>query len=399
VDGFLSFVWFVAQSAVTQNRAPSLEAVLEAVRTTLAWQQMDEEERQLLSDATASAYEAFDRHDSAQRARWSRTGTSLPTARTLDQVAEDVLARCIGVTSIVTLAEALELIVDGDSLDTMLGVAENQKRAFKPYRSAPKDIQLDVDIRSLLFDWMNGVELQELAERYLSDVTEESYQYEQLAEFSASVFEHHLPWTIGIILQWVNARLEDAGLDQRIPDHLPGAVHHGVSSEAALSLMAASVRSRRLANVISAQFPSPPSDIEVGEALREWLGSQTLDEWRSSFEASPTEIADLLAYVRSPGTQLVSNLFEGRPIELLIDPATLFNDTAGPAAFSRPSTHPSAPIEVRSDGGAIVGTVKPVDHSDVALLTSMGVPLDVHVEPRGDDSVIVIQLSGEPDSD
>jgi len=212
VDGFLSYIWFIAQQAPDESGA--LRAATDALRSTLAWQQLDAPDRATMESIAASAVAAFLRQDPQQRDRWTRTGTSLPTARTLDDIANAVLERCLRASSLTTIQEALEVVIDGDTLDRLLNLTENQKRGFKPHRSASKTDLVDVDIRALLVDWVNGTELQKLAERHLTSVADESYRYEQLAEFSANVLEHHLPWTIGILITWVNDRLEAIGDDR-----------------------------------------------------------------------------------------------------------------------------------------------------------------------------------------
>ena len=163
---------------------------------------------------------------------------------------------------------------------------------------------IPVDLKALLLDWVSGIELQELADRHLAAIGDEGYRYEQLAEFSASVFEHHLPWTLDVVIGWVNAWLETIEADVRLPEHLPGAIHYGVSTENALSLMTGGIRSRRLANTVwchaIARVPSRT------DASRNRPAAQTIRQWRELFDASPTELSDLLAYARAPGAQVVS---------------------------------------------------------------------------------------------
>ncbi len=145
-------------------------------------------------------------------------------------------------------------------------------------------------------------------ETYLRQVWMETIAMEQLSEFITSVFEHHLPWTLGIVIAWVNRKLEDAGIASRLPDELPAAIHFGVNSSDALGLMLAGVRSRRLANrIASVHSQHILSDVPV----RTWLAENTIAQWREQFDASPTEILDLLGYIRAAEAGAVSQVLEG----------------------------------------------------------------------------------------
>jgi superfamily II DNA/RNA helicase len=395
-DGFLSFVWFIAQSLEDLQGAAPLGDVTAAVQSTLAWQQLaTEEERQALLAAARAALEAFHAQDRAKRARWARSGTSIPTARTLDDLAQALFARITPETDLTDTVTAIDFILADDVLEALLALAENDRRGFKPYRTAPKTQTLPVDLKALLLDWVGGVELQDLADRHLTAIDDEGYRYEQLAEFSASVFEHHLPWTLGVIIGWVNSRLESAEEDIRLPEYLPGAIHYGVSTRSALSLMTGGVRSRRLANTV-ARHAIARTDPE--QTLREWLGTfEDHAQWRELFDASPTELVDLLSYARAPGAQVVSQILEGAPLELTITaPIGAVIDATDARLVPQPDAPPPAPIEVVTDDG-VVGTIKPRDHDDVALLTSIGIPLTVTVAPGVATPVVTIARAPEPE--
>ena len=56
------------------------------------------------------------------------------------------------------------------------------------------------------------------------------------------VCEHHLPFVLGTILEWINEDLVD-----EVCPALPAHVHYGVADREALELLTHGVRSRRLA--------------------------------------------------------------------------------------------------------------------------------------------------------
>ena len=63
---------------------------------------------------------------------------------------------------------------------------------FRPRRNAPRRTAFDVDLRSLIVDWLRGQEVGGIGETYLDAVTDDTYRYEQLSEFIARVLEHLL---------------------------------------------------------------------------------------------------------------------------------------------------------------------------------------------------------------
>ena len=399
-DGFLSFVWFVAQALQDLDQAEaSIDEVLAVVKRTLAWHQLDLDQRELLGRVAEAAVDAFDDQDPTQRSRWARSGTSLPTAQTLDHVAETLLARLENEAELELsdLVAVLDFIVDDETLEVLLDVGENDRRGFKPYRTAPRHNYVDVDLKALLIDWVSGVEIQDLADRHLAAIDDEGFRSETLAEFSAAVFEHHLPWTLGIVIQWVNDRLRTAGIELTLPDELPAAVHYGVRTQVGLALMTGGVRSRRLANTVAADAATAMGDDEQ-RTLREWLADQTISDWRHRFDASPTEVADLLTFARTPGAQVVSSILEGAIHELAITPTatTMVEDTTEGILEPQPGEPEPAPIEVKTPD-RVIGTIKSADHDEVALLIGMGIPLEIYVGPGPAAPVLTISLA--PDAE
>ncbi len=394
VDGFLSFVWFIAQSLRDLWDEAPLNDVAAVIQSTLAWQQLEREDQDALLAATEAALEAFNSHDPIQRARWSRSGTSLPTARTLDDLAQALFARITPDVDLTDIVTAIDYILAQGVIETLLALTENERRGFKPYRTAPRTEMIPVDLKALLLDWVSGIELQELADRHLAAIGDEGYRYEQLAEFSASVFEHHLPWTLDVVIGWVNAWLETIEADVRLPEHLPGAIHYGVSTENALSLMTGGIRSRRLANTVARHAIAR---VDPEQTLRDWLAAQTIRQWRELFDASPTELSDLLAYARAPGAQVVSRILEGESLELTITAARgAVGGLMDAQLVPQPNAASPAPIEVVTVEG-VVGSVMASDHDDVALLMRMGIPLSVTVAPGAVHPVVSVSLAVEPD--
>ncbi len=391
--GFLSFIWFVAQSVEGIRTGSPLDAVISVVQNTLAWHQLETAQRETLLAAAKAALDSFQAQDPAQRTRWARSGASIPTARTLESVARDIQTRITPDLDLGNLVATLDFMLTDENLATILELDENDRRGFKPRRNAPRSLNIDVDVKTLLLDWVGGEELQHLADRYLSEVSEDGYQYEQLAEFSTSVFEHHLPWTLSIIIGWVNQHLEVVDSAYRLPDHLPGAVYYGVDTEVALQLMTSGVRSRRLANAVATQESTRP---DSEKPVREWLAEQSIAEWRSGFDASPTELADLLSYVRAPNNQSIRQLLDGNTLQFaIVGDIDLVAVPTEARLAPNPDAPAPSPIVVHTESGP-VGEIKPSDHDDIAQLISMGVPLRISVSPG--PASLIVTISRAPES-
>lgn len=392
-DGFLSFVWFVAQALEDLELAVSTADIVAVIQRTLAWQQLALSERRRLVRVVGAAFDAFEAQPRDQRERWSRCGASLPTAQTLDTIAERLSIR-LGRSPAIdpdNLSAIVAFVLDDETLATLLQLQENARLGFKPYRNAPRDNLINVDLQALLLDWVAGVEIQDLADQYLTDISDYEYRSEALAEFSASVFEHHLPWTLGVVTQWTNVRLETAGGDRLLPEHLPAAIHYGVGTKTAIDLMRGGIRSRRLANAIAAHAHGRTIDSE--SPLRDWLADQTITQWREQFGASPAEVADLLLFARTPGAKVVSSVLAGSTHEVTISTSGGPINTAVAATLERQADVPDpAPIQVVTPAG-VIGIIRPSDHEEVSQLLSIGVQLSVTVTPSATSPTVTISLT------
>jgi hypothetical protein len=396
-DGFISYVWFVADALLELRGSLSPQAVHEAVKDTLAWQQLSDDSRNQLLRVATLALESFLSQPAERRGRWARAGTSIPSAAILDAVAEQVAGAFQAAPQPATLSDALGLILANDRLRALLDLAENKSRGFKRRRNDPRDNLIDVNMDGLVAGWTLGTGVQELADEYLGVIEDADYRYSQLAEFSASVFEHHLPWALGIVIAWANRALQTQGSATHLPEELPGAVHFGVGTPDALELMLGGVRSRRLANRVS-EVRVDETGASDAQTLREWLSVRGIGAWRVDFAASPTEVLDLLAFVRAPGARLVNEVLEGNGYTIRFEPRGSVAQGAEATLQPEPNQPEPAPLVVVVDG-EIVGNISPEHQEDITLLTDIGIPLTVHAESDSADVWrLLLRLAPELDT-
>src|ERR1019366_2295057 len=83
-----------------------------------------------------------------------------------------------------------------------------------------------------------------------------AWRIEQMVDAVTGHFEHYLAWTVGALVELVNTRLADAGIEERLCPDLGSYIRYGVDDLKALILMTSGIRSRRLAHAVAADLPA-----------------------------------------------------------------------------------------------------------------------------------------------
>lgn len=377
VADFVSHVWFVAQALGSLQLAPN-ELARYSIESTLAWQQLDESTRERWLRVAEAAVASYWATSEDRRRRWTGAGTSLPTARMLDDIATAIAPRISELEDPSSPVEALHLILGQDRLERLLSAPEVRFRGFKARRNAPNTQRLEVGLSGLLREWVTGADLQVLGATYLSSVPDETYRDEQLSECISQLFEHVLPWTLNSIIAWANERRSEA--DDELCPQLPAFVRFGVSTTDALALMVAGLRSRRLANVIAALRPE-------GEEVFGWLRAMDLQQWRALFTATPSELSDLLIATRAADAVVTSRVLAGEAVPIdLVD----FRSSASSGGLELRELDEDSPPRLGAwQADQLVGTVPSRLHDDVLRLLRTGVPLELAFEPEPTPRVMV----------
>ena len=372
-NGFCAYVWFLADVLAQINQDKSLdEQVREVLRSTLAWQQFDEDQRLRWLRVARHSYEEYQAADANVRSRWSRTGTSLHAARVLEEIAATLEERARAWTPTSALEWLDYLLADG-VLQQLVQLPENHR--FRGIRSAPNrslDDPLPIDLLDMLRRWVSGEPLDTIADTLLAEIADEDFRADVLTEFVAAVFEHHLPWVLRTLVSWVNGVLPE---EERIPWDLPAYVQHGVPSPAALDLMLAGVRSRRLATTVAEQLGS-----DDPQAVRDRVRQMTIEQWREAFTAAPTELKDLLWLIQDPTLPPVVRLLDGETVYLpLVLRATLPLDGTE-VEISADTTQPEPHPWVVNAGTTTIGDIPSHYHSHVRTMVGLGQALSATIE-------------------
>lgn len=380
---FCAFVWHLAELLDSFGDEPRVENIMTFVESSLAWAQADDALKlrwRNLVDAAKSAYDATPPHT---RRRYAQSGGSLPGAVALDAVRDDAIEAVIAAAP-TTVEEWIHALLGEGRLKRLLVLPENRLRGFKPYRTAAATNQLDVDLLSLLQRWVAGDELETLGTAFLSGIANTDYRAEALSEFTSTVFEHHLPWVMGSLVEWMNEELEERDTGLVVPGTITSHIHFGAATPTAIDLMAGGVRSRRLAHTAAAVLGPEIED------LRSRLADMGLQGWRDQLGAYPAELRDLLGYVRR-APKVMTDVLDGTTE--LVPVAGIASTADGAARLELDETEAEPrPLNVWV-GQEVVGQVASDYYSEVRQLLELGFALELHFD--GTEMQLSVSLATE----
>jgi hypothetical protein len=387
--GFISFVWLVLAIEEGRGTDPAdvdidgiVDATLAAKQSVVARQRCTQ-----LADATRRRYVAS---NPQARRRWARTGTSIGSARTIDNLATDIASKIQRAEADGTLPNLLTPASTIRSLPALF--TELLKLHEAPdwrFRVSPKGADIDVSPVDLLADWVSGQTLPELAVTHLATVKSAAFRIEQMVGAASEHFEHFLAWTVGAVVEIVNAHLLDADIEARLCPELAGYIRYGVDSAHALRLMTSGIRSRRLAHAIA---QDRPRDLQAThDELRGWLAGMGITQWRDRYEASASEVLDLLDYTRLRSRSLLKTLLETGAVTVEVLDVQDFPTSAHLAVY--PIDGDPAPARIGLHAGdRAVATIAAADHTDIQTILDTG--LDFDTELIGSTLRITMPLDG-----
>jgi len=369
---FISFVWFmlsVEEARAIEVNDIDVERIVQS--TLFASQSATTRDAYLrVAMATRRVYRAADEN---ARLRWPRTGTTVGSARSMDVLAAQISAQVIGenVLGVESPAGALELL--GPRLGNLLELPESPQWSF---RKTARGEPITVSPEDLLESWMSGATLSEMATSYLSDAAAPEWRIEQMVAAVTKHFEHFLAWTVGALVDLVNSHLESSGSGARVCPELGGFIRYGVSDTRSLQLMTAGIRSRRLANVVVA---TAPNVIATVDEMRDWLSGMSIGEWRDRFEASSSELLDLVDLARVRRRSLLRELLESGGVDLAVTIVS-FNAYIAPGhevtlRAANPELTPSPLGVFRND--ELFALITPGDYADTQAILDTGFALEL----------------------
>ena len=373
VDGFMSYCWYLASVHDALTAAQRTDGVIAGIRRTLAWQQLPEAIRLRWEALSLRVTQSYEVTDEARRRRWARSGARLSANLVLEEVARQGASAVAALNtqeleSPVTLLHAL--LADG-RLAAILSLTNPRDYRFKIRRTGPVE-EANIDLLALVLDWVRGAPLAELSDNHLHqvlDTDDEAFRFEQLSTFLTRVCEHHLPFTLGTILDWVG---DELGFT--INPNLPAHVHYGVPNMQAIELLKGGVRSRRLA--VATSSAAVAAGVET-DLLRPWVSELGIVAWRTDLEAGPAEIADLLQFVHDPSAAISAALLDGESKVILVDPTDASSSDEADLAISWAigDDELPRPLLVVSTTGETVARVRAPEYRHLQVLVDAGFEL------------------------
>lgn len=316
INDFVAFVWFILAAEESLATEPDGADIAAALGSTLGFAQLTPAKRARWMAVAEQVRESYRSTDPTRRTRWPRSGTSVATARELDSLATALAEIAANTADIETPTVALNILEATNSITTLLNLPEAPTRwSFKTVEQGPYT-DVPVDPRELLASWLGGEPLASMAERFLPTVTRPHYRIEQIVDAITEHFEHFLSWTLGVLVELTNDRLEQQDYGRRLCPDLPLYVRYGVDSAHALRLMLGGVRSRELAHRVAT---SADTEEMNPEDLRAWLGDMTVADWRTRFEPAAADLLDLLEYTRIRRGSLLPALLSDGTATLSLD--------------------------------------------------------------------------------
>ncbi|MFI0813881.1 DEAD/DEAH box helicase [Streptomyces echinatus] len=383
---FASFVWLVlhlhASSSAPQGEPLDALDALFALsqpgngRTTSRWLQ--------LADRVAAV---FENTDPTPAGRWAATGTSLGSARYLDWLAKHLgvlldrhaADNAPGSTGDGWLAEpeewplqrTLDFLTEHQVFDRLLSNVPEVTKTWSFKDKETRGTSMTVPIAPALQEWISGAAIPDIARSWQPGVPAE-WALEQAVRNISTAFGHALSWTVGALINLINAHPALSPSAPRLNTHTAWHIRHGVDTKQALTLLTSGITSRRIAHLLGRdahRLGHHSAD------LRQWTAQHHIDGWIKQYRANEYEIQDLLDYVRTPSAP-INRLLDDReattPLTRLV-PGT--ND--GPVVVARPSKRQPT-IRIGRDKRR-VATVPADRHLDVLAMLDSGLELDHRV--------------------
>ncbi|SOB81386.1 DEAD/DEAH box helicase [Streptomyces sp. 1331.2] len=389
VADFVAYVWFTVDAL---GSMPALNSTpLKAVENLPALQLVEDPQERArwlsLAEKVAAVHAVT---SPTTRRRWATTGTSLFSARNLDEVARWLAGEVRALTAHRdeaqwegdfegwplaveewSLRRTLDFLTQHNVLDMLLRLPEvegNWKFTDQEHRGKP----LQVPVSQAITDWISGMPIPRLAQRWLPAV-DRVWALEQTVDNISGTFEHALSWTLGALVHLVNTRLGDAGSNTRLHPETSWYLRHGVDTAQALKLLTSGITSRRLAHAmgsVAAEQRIPSAD------MKEWVTAWQMEGWISLFGPTAREIDELLEYVRQP-RDLIGELMADRTplVEVALDPWQ--EPAAGEATLVRPS--PNSPTLSVFVGQLWAGYIQVQHQVDVLAVLDSGLPLSLYL--------------------
>ncbi|MFC1989611.1 DEAD/DEAH box helicase [Chloroflexota bacterium] len=390
IDQFLSFIWFIAAQLEALGKAVSTDELKEVLGKTLAWVQLDSDNQNRWLATAGLAISVYGQTEPSSRKRWATVGTSLSSAKQIEIMAEELATTILSIDVPSDPLEVVILIMADGRLQRMLEFSEAPKTKIYTQRSGHRQ-QIEIQVNEVLRRWIEGTELLTLSETYLVDVANIEFRFEQLADFINDYFETFLPWIFGVTIEWTNNLLKERGVEKELPGNVSALIRWGVSNSHAVNLMVGGIRSRRLATKIIQIWETEKRDDDI----RTWIRSMNISQWRDVFEASITELRNLLEFSKDQVKGVAVDLIASETARIDVE-SNIDNLSESSAKLALVDESALSPIGIWV-GDQLVGQVYSKDQVDIQSILDSGLILSIKFSASSRSGLLELQLV-DPDT-
>ncbi|WP_197498547.1 DEAD/DEAH box helicase [Mycobacterium scrofulaceum] len=384
VADFQAFIWFALAAGTIELSSAISDGLIPLLHSTLAFSQLPEPtQARFLRVAQLTAQQFIDTDDSSRRS-WARMGTSVNSARQLDKIAHELAAEVVSRQHIDDLSDPYVTLALFEAMGiwTQLADLPESPREWRfrvrDYWNAP---EVDIDVGNFLHAWISGVPIPAIANDIFYTVQDRGWRLEMAVDTVSDFCEHYFAWLSSVLITRVNEYLLEAGQPLELCVELGTYMRYGVSSNLAVELITANVRSRELANTVAkvAVEEEVPT-----EQVREWLGGLTFDTWRDRFAATQLDLIDLIEYARPRSSSLLRDLLLNGTASIDMPQVSQFKaDHHFVSIAQEASGTPPYPLalfvaEPEADGiaiaptGSLIGYLPPKYHAEAELVIESG---------------------------
>mgnify|MGYP000093886243 CR=1 FL=1 len=366
VADFLKYIWFVAASIDQASDTVTMENVGHIVGYTLGWQQIDEDTQDRWNRLVRLALDRYEKTDKQLRIRLATVGAVISSASRLEAISREITQHFRHDDVPEKITDTISIILAENRLNRLLNLPEAKRNWKGVFDIRSKRQKIDIPMEDFLKDWLHGVALVDLAEKYLSQVNDIDFRFEQLGDFINHYFELFFPWVFGTMIRWINQDLTNAGMTKLLPPMLPAHVRYGVEDPVALKLMLDGIESRNLAKNIATEWRKE----NTSQMPHYWIRNLSLPEWQTRFNASHFELRNLINYARDRQGGLGAILLNAGTASLAVESACLDHPNVS-VRVARQNQSEFARLELLHNQ-QVVGYIKSCDHGDVEVVLKMG---------------------------
>ncbi len=386
---FLSFIWFIAAELEKINSEfLTSEGISNVLSHTLGWVQLNDDDKTKwlkLAEAILNRYKVT---DESSRRRWAASGTSISSARKLEDVARS-LANSAKKNAIPDApVDLVKYILAEGRLEQLLTLPEATKQTVYTQRTGKNRLAVEISIDELLNDWMIGKELVDIANKHLIGVANVGYRFEQLGDLLNQYFEVFFPGVLGTLVSWANQFLTANRIESQFSQSVPAYVRWGVGSVPAVELMSKGLASRTLATRIANAWLSANTEFN----LMSWLRSLSLTEWQERFSATAMELRLLLEFCRDQKNGAAAELITNEKAFIKAE-TSLFElplSTAKIEQIDESAEFSHFGIWVDEN---LVGKIGTKDHAEMQEIKSLGLAYSATFSVSSGDGFLRLELA------